>query len=157
MPSAMQLNPRFRWSLYAAFAVLFVTGVAWLFADRLKDSANGETWQAVSAALLTIHGGITMVTLLLLGALYPAHILRGWRRQKNRLTGTFMIAFNLFLIATAFGLYYAGSEVLRPWISDVHTAVGLFLPPVILVHVIVGRKSRRIQRDRWVDQDRSRR
>jgi len=150
MPPAVQLDPRFRWALYAAFSTLFVTGVAWLSTDRLKDSANGETWQAVSASLLTIHGGATMVTLLLLGALFPVHIQRIWRTRKNRATGTVMVIFNVILIATAFGLYYAGSDTLRPWISDLHIAAGLFLPPLILIHVVAGRRSRRTEKRRRI-------
>ena len=148
MPSTLQLDCRFRWGLYAAFAVLFMTGAVWLIADALKDSPSGEFWQAVSAYLLMIHGGTAMVTLVLLGALIPIHMRRAWRSRKNRVTGTVMMTFNILLIATAFGLYYAGSDMLRPWISDLHIAVGLFLPPLILVHVAVGRRSCRIHGDR---------
>ncbi len=148
MPSALQLDPRFRWALYTAFSMLFITGVAWLIADWLKDSASGESWQAVSAYLLMIHGGGAMAMLLLLGALFPVHIQRAWRSQKNRVTGIVMLTFNILLIATAFGLYYAGSDMLRPWISDVHIVAGLFLPALILVHVVVGRRSCRTHRER---------
>jgi hypothetical protein len=143
MPSALQLDPRFRWALYAAFAALFITGVAWLIADGRKDAASGEAWQAASAYLLMIHGGGAMVLLLLLGALFPVHIRRTWTSRRNRVAGTLMMAFNLLLIVTAFGLYYAGSETLRPWISDVHIAAGLVLPALILIHVVMGRRSRR--------------
>jgi len=142
MPSALQLDPRFRRALYAAFAALFITGVAWLIADARKDSASGEAWQAASAYLLMIHGGGAMVLLLLLGALFPVHIRRTWASRTNRFAGTVMVAINALLIVTAFGLYYAGSETLRPWISDVHIAAGLVLPVLILVHVVLGRRSR---------------
>ena len=37
MSSALQLDRRLRWSLYAAFALLFATGAAWLLADQLKE------------------------------------------------------------------------------------------------------------------------
>jgi len=148
MPSALQLDCRFRRSLYAAFAVLFLTGVVWLIADALKDSPRGEFWQAVSAYLLMIHGGAAMITLVLLGALIPIHMQRAWRSQKNRVTGAVMMTFNTLLVATAFGLYYAGSDMLRAWISDVHIAIGLVVPPLILVHVAAGRRSRRIRDER---------
>jgi hypothetical protein len=57
MSYALQLDRRLRWSLYAAFAVLFATGAAWLLADQLKDSADGEFWQATIANVLMVHGG----------------------------------------------------------------------------------------------------
>ncbi len=145
MPSALQLDYRFRWGLYAAFSVLFVTGTVWPIADALKNSPSGEFWQAVSADLLTIHGGATMVTLLLLGALIPVHIQRAWRSRRNRLTGIAMATSNFVLIVTAFGLYYAGSDVFRAWISDVHIAVGILFPAVFVTHVLTGR--RRMNRD----------
>jgi hypothetical protein len=41
---------------------------------------------------------------------------------------------------TSFGLYYAGSETMRPWMSDIHTALGLLLPVLLFVHVFIGRR-----------------
>src|SRR5690348_4326839 len=92
--------------------------------------------------MLMLHGGTAMVTLMLLGALVPLHIRRAWRSGRNRLTGPIMIGVNAALIATAFALYYAGSETLRPWISDLHIAVGFALPLALLVHVWLGRRAR---------------
>src|ERR1700692_878537 len=119
MASALALDRRFRWALYAAFMLLFATGAAWLIADQLKDSPSSEFWQAMAANLLMIHGGAAMAVLLLLGALFPTHIARAWRGRLNRVTGIFMVTFNTVLIVTAFGLYYLGSDVVRPWFSDV--------------------------------------
>ena len=137
----MRLEPSFRYALYAAFAVLFVTGAGWLLADQLKEAANGEGWQIAAAYLLMIHGGAAMATLLLLGALFPLHIRRGWRARRNRIAGTAMVTCNAALILTAFGLYYFGSETLRPWASGVHIGVGIILPVLLLVHILVGRRS----------------
>jgi hypothetical protein len=135
-----RLEPPFRIAIYSAFAMLFASGAAWVVADQMKESTNGEIWQQAAAYLLMVHGGAAMVTLMLLGALFPLHIGRAWRAKKNRVTGIVMIAFNAVLIATAFGLYYLGSEAIRPWASDIHIAVGLSLPLLLLVHLKIGRK-----------------
>jgi hypothetical protein len=148
MASALQLDHRLRWGLYVTFANLFATGAVWLLADQLKDSASGEFWQAAAANLLMAHGGVAMVTLLLLGALFPVHIARAWRASLNRVSGAIMITFNLVLIVTAFGLYYLGSETLRPWISDVHIAVGVAFPAALAVHIWLGRRRRQHSRSR---------
>jgi hypothetical protein len=137
----VRLDPLFRAALYAAFGVLTVTGGVWLFADWHKDPSAPDWWHDMAASLLMIHGGAAMATLMLLGALIPLHVRRAWRSRRNRLTGPVMIAVNAVLIATAFGLYYAGSETLRPWISGAHTAVGLALPALLLAHVWLGRRS----------------
>ena len=137
----MPLDPRFRFAIYAAFSILFLTGVGWLVSDQMKDAASGESWQATAAYMLMVHGGAAMATLMLLGALVPLHVRHGWRMRRNRITGSLMAACNAVLIATSFGLYYAGSEVLRPWMSDIHIGLGLCLPVLFLIHISVGRRS----------------
>jgi hypothetical protein len=110
--------------------------------ERRKAAVDaGETWQAIAANLLVVHGGAAMITLVFLGALVPLHIRLSWHRRRNRVTGTAMTSFNAVLVVTAFGLYYKGSEVLRPWLSIIHTGFGLGLPALLLVHVFVGRRS----------------
>jgi hypothetical protein len=138
----LRLNLGFQFALYAAFSVLFVTGALWLFADQMKVAVGtSETWQAMAANLLMVHGGAAMITLMFLGALVPLHIRLGWRSRRNRVTGTAMASFNAALVVTAFGLYYTGSEVFRPWMSIIHTGFGLSLPFLFLVHVFVGRRT----------------
>jgi cation transport ATPase len=137
----LRLEPRFRYALYGAFSALFVTGAAWLSADVLKDSPSGDTWQATAAWLLMLHGGAAMATLMLLGALVPLHVARAWRSARNRVSGSAMLTINAVLIATSFGLYYFGAEVLRPWASNLHIAFGLFLPVLFLIHVVRGRRA----------------
>ena len=96
--------------------------------------------QQAAAYLLKVHGGAAMLTLMLLGALFPLHIGHAWRAKKNRATGIVMLACNAVLIATAFGLYYLASETLRPWASNLHIAFGLAIPLLFLAHVKAGRR-----------------
>ena len=142
-PSALRLDGRLRYGLYAAFTILFVTGVVWLIGNARMDSPNGDFWQDVSAKMLVVHGGTAMLALIMLGALIPIHIQRAWRGRLNRLTGIAMVTVNTVLVLTAFGLYYAGSDTLRGWISDIHIAVGLAFPAVILVHIVIGQTRKR--------------
>jgi len=134
-----RLDLPFRFAIYFAFATLFASGAAWLGADQMKESANGEIWQQAAAYLLKVHGGAAMLTVMLLGV-FPLHIGRAWRAKKNRATGIVMLACNAVLIATAFGLYYLASETLRPWASDLHIAFGLAIPLLFLAHVKAGRR-----------------
>lgn len=136
----MRLSPSFRYALYAAFAVLLLTGVGWLVANWQKDVSDDEIWQQSIAYLLMIHGGTAMATLLLLGALFPVHLLRAWRARKNRISGSAMVTFNAVLIITAFGLYYLGSEALRPWMSWIHIGTGFSLGVLLPIHIYLGRR-----------------
>jgi len=138
----VRLNPIFRFAIYAVVLVLFATGIVWLIVDQLKEPSGDELWQWVSADALMLHGGTAMLTLLLLGALFPLHIQRGWRARKNRIIGALMCTTNTVLIVTAFGLYYAGSETVRPWASNIHIGAGIILPALLFIHIRRGRRLR---------------
>jgi hypothetical protein len=138
----VRLDSGFRGALYAAFGALTITGAVWLLADWRKDPLEPDLWQEIAPLMLMLHGGGAMAALMLLGALVPLHVRRAWRSGRNRLTGPIMIGVNAVLIATAFGLYYAGSDTLRPWISDLHIVVGAALPAALLVHIWRGRRTR---------------
>ncbi|SDO23357.1 hypothetical protein [Afipia sp. GAS231] len=136
----MRLKPSLRFSTYAAFATLFLTGAGWLVADWQKDISSDDIWQSTAVYLLMVHGGAAMATLLLIGALIPVHVLRGWRSGKNMVSGSVMITLNALLIVTAFGLYYLGSETVRPWMKLIHLGAGFGLPALFAVHIFLGRR-----------------
>lgn len=137
----MRLKASFRFAIYGAFAVLFLTGAGWLVADWQKNAAGDEVWQQAAANMLMVHGGAAMLALLLVGALIPVHLLRAWRSRKNRVSGSIMAAFNAVLIVTAFGLYYLGSEAVRPWMSWIHLGTGIWLALMFPVHIWLGRRA----------------
>src|SRR5436190_21940528 len=83
VPPALQLDSNLRIALYAVLAALSVTGIGWLVADELKEGASGEIWQAIAAYLLMLHGGGSMIILVMCGALVPLHIRRGWLARRN--------------------------------------------------------------------------
>ncbi len=136
----MRLKPSFRYAIYAAFAVLFLSGAGWFVADWQKDISSDDIWQQVAANMLMVHGGAAMLALMMIGALIPLHLLRSWRAKKNRVTGSVMATFNAVLIVTAFGLYYLGSEAVRPWISWIHIGAGLLLALMFPLHIVLGRR-----------------
>jgi hypothetical protein len=136
----LQLDGRFRAAFYTVFSVLLVTGVAWLPVDRLKNTGGADLWSALAPVLLMAHGGAAMLALLLLGALVPLHLAPAWRRDKNRAMGVAMATLTALMIATAFGLYYIGSDTLRGWTSDLHIALGLAFPTLLAAHVMTGRR-----------------
>ncbi|HZR74887.1 hypothetical protein [Bradyrhizobium sp.] len=136
----MRLSLSFRYAIYAAFAVLLLTGCGWLLADWEKDISSDEIWQQSIAYLLMVHGGTAMAALLLIGALVPVHLARAWRARKNRISGSAMATFIAILIGTAFGLYYLGSESLRPWMSWIHIAAGVSIALLFPLHIYLGRR-----------------
>ena len=136
----MRLKSSFRYWTYAVFSVLFLSGAVWLVADWQKDA--DEAWQQLAANLLMIHGGAAMLALMMLGALIPLHLLRAWRARKNLVSGVAVATVNTVLIVTAFGLYYLGSETMRPWMSWIHIGAGFSLALVLPLHIVLGRRAR---------------
>jgi hypothetical protein len=140
MRSTVRLKTTFRYWTYVVFSVLLATGAAWLVADWQKDA--DEAWQQASANLLMVHGGAAMLALMALGALIPLHLLRAWRARKNLVSGITVATVNAVLIVTAFGLYYLGSETVRPWMSWIHIGAGFFLALMLPLHILLGRRAR---------------
>jgi hypothetical protein len=134
----LRLKSSFRYAIYAGFAVLFLTGAGWFVADWRKE--NDEIWQQVAANMLMVHGGVAMLTLMALGALIPLHFLRAWRARRNLVSGSIMAAFNTVLIITAFGLYYLGSDAVRPWMSWIHIGAGVCVSLMFPIHILLGRR-----------------
>jgi cytochrome b561 len=139
----LRLEPSLRFWNYAVFATLSLTGVIWLMADMLKTSNDEDQWQAIAANMLMLHGMTAMIALVLLGAVIAVHVRHSWRAGKNRVSGAFMVGSNAVLVATAWGLYYSGSDLLRTFAADVHIAVGIALPVLVVTHVVLGRRTRK--------------
>jgi len=141
MCDPLRLNRWFRRGLYGVLTLMFLTGMIWLVADWKKSAPDGEMWQSMAAWLLMAHGGGAMITLLLLGAVLPVHAHRSWRGRRNRTSGAIMVTMNAVLITTSFGLYYMGSEAIRPWLSDIHIGAGICLPIFLVAHILLGRRT----------------
>ena len=133
--SSFRLNRPFKALVYLSFALLLLTGAWWMVAQgRLAD----EGWETLPRLLMKIHGAAAMLALLILGAL-TAHIRRGWKANANRLSGALLVAVNVFLIVTGYGLYYAGGEALREWLSRWHAWIGLVSGVLLPAHIVAGR------------------
>ena len=132
------------WWLYATGTLLWASGIGWLASHYLLSSrdAFGEVSHPGDAGWLRVHGAAVIAFLLALGALLPTHIVPAWRRRTNRRSGLVMLVVVAVLTLTGYGLYYAGDEQLRPWISTIHWSVGLCAALALAVHRILGRRPR---------------
>lgn len=139
---ALRLSPRHRRWFYGAMTALYLSGAGWLLLHWLTTRADAEAPpHPAQPWLMKVHGAAAMLALVVLGTLIPLHIRRGWRAHRNRTTGAIMVGVTALLILTGSGLYYAGSEALRDATANIHDAVGLALPLIIVWHVVRGRRS----------------
>lgn len=140
-----------RWhqgAVYAATALLVVSGIVWLVAHYLLSPA-GEAGLAVHPLepwMLRIHGAAAMIGLVTYGTLLPVHVRRAWMIRRNLGLGLGLLGAMLLLSLTGYLLYYAGGEETRPAISAVHWIAGLVVAPLLAWHVVSGRAASRQRR-----------
>lgn len=149
----MRLSQQHEHWIYATGGMLFLSGLGWLIAHFFFAGPGefGELHNPSEPWWLRFHGAGAMVFLMALGSLLPGHITRGWQARKNYHTGLLMLTIMAVLIVTGYGLYYAGDEATRPWISAVHWVVGLTAVVGLLLHVQLGKRSQKMRRVELAD------
>jgi hypothetical protein len=142
----VRLGTSARRALYATIAALIGSGVWWLgvryapnvFVRRPDDFAR----LAQEALSLKVHGATAFATLFALGAMSVYHVRRGWALGRNRVMGSVVIAAFTLLTASGYALYYLVSDSSHAPVSVLHWALGLALAPILILHVVTGRRSR---------------
>ena len=131
-----------RW-VYTSGIALLTTGVLWLLFHYFVQAHGefGDRPHALEVWWLRLHGAAAMLMLAVLGSLLPIHVRRGWHQRKNLLPGISVLALALLLILSGYALYYFGSEEMRPWISAVHWVLGLVALPMLIWHIVSGRRA----------------
>jgi hypothetical protein len=131
-----------RW-LYAIGLCVLLSGIGWL-ADHYLFAGTAEFGDARGASeplWLRLHGAAAMAALTVFGSLFPSHIVRAWRLRKNLGSGLSMLCLVLLLVATGYGLYYAGDEETRPWISMAHWIGGMLAAFGLALHAWLGKRA----------------
>jgi hypothetical protein len=139
----LRLERWHRRCVYGSCAALFVSGVAWLVAHFFLRSAGqfGEAVSPLEPWAMKLHGAAVMVALFFLGSLTNSHIRRALKTGRNRVSGLAMIVTLLVLTVSGYGLYYIAGESDRALWSTLHWVVGLGLGVLILLHVVLGKRS----------------
>jgi len=121
---------------------LLISGALWLVFHYFVTIGGefGERRHPLEAWWLRLHGAAAMAFLIALGTLLPIHVRRAWQLGRNNLTGVAVLSVVAALVITGYGLYYAGGENLRVWISVVHWVIGLTGIPVLILHASVGKR-----------------
>ncbi len=140
----IKLSRRHQLWIYWVSALLMASGLGWLIAHYFLATAGefGETHHFSEPWWLKLHGALAMVFLIVFGALLPAHAFRAWRLNKNRKSGAVIMGITVILVVSAYGLYYAGGDVLRDWLGVIHWVTGLMAAAGLTVHIWMGKRTR---------------
>ncbi len=154
-PDSIRLKRAHRYFLYAVLALLFFSGGVWGYVNYLARVPN-ELGSTSKAFAMKIHGAAAMAILVLIGTLLNGHVKFAWRAGRNRINGALFLGVFAILTLTGYGLYYAGGERLRTWMSQTHLIIGMALPIFLVIHILHGRTTRRSKRLRFRERIRRR-
>lgn len=140
-PDLIRLRPLNRRLLYGVLALLFCSGTAWAYWNNFVSSP-GDLEMTAKTWAMKIHGAAAMAILVLFGMLLNAHVRLAWRARRNRGSGSLFLAAFALLTVTGYALYYTGDERLRAWTSWIHLAIGLALPLLLILHILLGKRTR---------------
>ncbi|CAJ0683935.1 MULTISPECIES: hypothetical protein [Ralstonia] len=139
--SAFRLSRRRRWMVYGVFAVLFITGLAWLALHFLDEGS--DTGTLALAWSMKLHGAAAMMSLYLFGMLWGPHIRNAWVRQRNRTAGAMLVILTIALVLTGYALYYVNGELVRQSAEVLHWSAGMVVCIALWIHISIGRRKRK--------------
>jgi hypothetical protein len=142
----VRLGAPARRALHAIVAALIGSGIWWLAvhyaADVFAATADELSRAGREAWALRIHGATAFATLFALGAMSADHVRRGWALHRNRLMGSLLVAEFTLLTASGYALYYLVNDSTHGAVSVLHWALGLALAPMLILHIVTGRRTR---------------
>lgn len=141
-PKGLRIGSFQRRALYLSSLVLLLSGVMWLAAYYFLgvQTDYGIVPSEYELRSLQVHGAAAPLFLLVFGSLFSTHIVRAYKSGINRVSGLALLGFIGILIGTGYFLYYCGEEGLRSVSSVVHSSIGLVAAPLLVFHVVRGRK-----------------
>ena len=141
-PDAIRLTKIHEWSIYTLSAIVFLSGMSWLYFYYFVriEGEYGLQIHPLQHTSLVVHGTSALFLLIGLGTVIPIHVVKSWKIKRNRKSGGFFLALFALLIVTGIGLYYLGGEFIRNVTSILHWVVGISFPLFLAAHIYFGKK-----------------
>ena len=140
-----RIAPWRRNCIFAIGCLLLLTGVGWLLLEEFVrvEGTFGPERHPLERWMLVTHGVTSYAALLMMGMISGTHVIPAWRRRKNRLSGMLVLSVLFVLILTALALYYLAGDLAREWTSALHWMLGLAAPPMLVTHIVLGKRQAR--------------
>lgn len=140
---SLRLERWHRRAIYGICAWLVATGLSWLAAHYFLRPVGefGMGIHPLEPWSMKLHGAGAMAILFFIGSLMNTHIRRALKARRNLYSGWAMIGMLTALTVSGYGLYYLAGEQDRPAWSAVHWVLGLAFPILLVLHIVLGRRS----------------
>lgn len=144
MARSVKISKKFLIFLSTGLMLSWITGLTFFSMNRwlTVEGDFGPEKHPLQFSVLKTHGAAAFLMMIAFGYLYASHVSVGWPIKKMRIWGLLVVGAFVFLICSAYGLYYLGDEGFRQFVSYAHFSVGLSLPFLVIVHRFQGRKQR---------------
>jgi uncharacterized BrkB/YihY/UPF0761 family membrane protein len=112
-----------------------LSGVTLFVAEDVLEKPESELY-----LLMSSHGIVGHLYLLVLGMALYHHVQLNWKMKKNRRLGGLMIATILVLMGSILSMYY-GVGIIHEYAPIAHMLTGILLVVVFHLHIKIGKKS----------------
>ena len=139
-PGSQHLSWHQRLLVHASGWLLLATGLAWLGVHYLAGAGAGELPHPMEAWTMQAHALAAWIAAFALGEIAASHIPRGWhttmrrRAPAQRRLGVALCALALVLVLSGYALMYLVPEPSRAAWGWAHSALGVAMAAVLIVH-----------------------
>ena len=132
---ALRMSRALRGVIFAASALLWLSGVTWLvlhygFASR---TAFGPLPNPFEPVVMRVHGVLAVCGVFLLGWITAAHLPGRWGSGRNRISGLVLAASAVVLVVSGYALYYVTAAP-HDLAAIIHEGLGALAVLAALVH-----------------------
>ncbi len=141
--SRIPLN--YRTILFTVLAISWISGIVFYIFNNwvtIEGDFGPEKhpWQFPT---LMIHAAMAFILMIMVGGILMNHIPTSWRTKRLRKIGLTLVTLFTIQVVTAYLLYYLANEEIRLIVSYIHLINGACFPIVLIIHIVLGVKSRR--------------
>ena len=127
---------------------LLLTGLSWLWVHYAWGAGSGELPHPWEAMAMRLHALAALLAVFVFGAVAASHVQHAWRStlrrhlDHQRHLGVALCTLGAALALTGYALMYLVSEAARPALGWLHTAIGVAMAVVLLIHQRSARRRR---------------
>jgi hypothetical protein len=139
-PGSQHLSWHQRVLLHASGWLLLASGLAWLGVHYLAGAGAGGLPHPMEAWTIRAHALAAWIAAFALGEIAASHIARGWHTTMRRRTpvqrhlGLALCVMALALVSSGYALMYLVPEPARAAWGWAHSAVGVLMAAVLMLH-----------------------
>jgi len=126
--------------LFIGIFIAWVSGIGtYIFQEWVRvETIFGASYHPQGKNLRNIHGASAFFVMIVYGYLLASHIPAGWKQNRLRKSGLFLIGAQFLMIVTGYFIYYLAKEddLVTEYIKLTHLIVGVMFPTMLIIHII---------------------